>query len=40
MLAGTDATQAGVRIILFAFGAAVFALFSWRVLKGLLEPAH
>jgi len=29
MLAGTDATQGGVRVILFVFGAAVFALFAW-----------
>lgn len=40
MLAGTDATQSGVRIILFVFGAAVFALFAVRVVKGMLEQSH
>lgn len=37
MLAGTDASQSGVRIILFGFVAAVFGLFSLRVMKNLLE---
>ena len=37
LLAGTDASQSGVRIILFAFAACVFVLFSWRVLRAALE---
>jgi predicted ferric reductase len=35
LMAGTDATQSGVKLILFAFTAAVFVLFALRVTKKL-----
>lgn len=40
LLAGTDATQTGVRIILFGFSAAVFVLFTLRVMKKLLAERN
>ena len=40
LLAGTDATQSGIRIILFGFTACVVALFSWHMLLRNAERAH
>ena|SRR5438045_3370519 len=40
LLAGTDATQSGIRLILFGFAACVAALLSWRLLQRKPERAH
>jgi methionine sulfoxide reductase heme-binding subunit len=37
LLAGTDASQSGIRLILFGFAASVAVLLSWRVVRDRFE---
>ncbi len=39
LLAGTDASQGGIRLILFGFAACVAVLLSWRLLRDRLESS-